>query len=677
MSAGQTRSADTTPRWVGLVLFLIPLVLYAKVADHGFLETYDDGSYVTENPRVRDGFSTDGIVWSFTEAHSANWHPLTWLSHMLDCQVFGLDAGKHHLVSVFLHALATLLCYRALTALTGVGWSSALVALIFAVHPLRVESVAWVAERKDVLSGVFFFWMLLAYARYREEPTTRGMGKVALALGLGLMSKPMLVSGPAVLCLWDLWPRNEKAPTRPGTGEADLGRTWFLEKWPLWLLVAVSSLVTVLAQRSGGAIRTLESITLVERLANTPLSYVEYLGRNFWPQGLAFYYPHPAIVDPGSLGLAREDVIVAALALLVVTVLFVRLRHTRPWLMVGWLWYLGMLVPVIGLLQVGSHRLADRYTYLPLVGIYVLLVWEARARLAGARPAVVRTAWSLALALALAFAARTRAELDFWREEEPLYERAIAVTENNWTAHSNLGLLVQKRATERIARGELEEGRRELEEARNHYLRVLEITPNQADVHNNLGGIHLTLGESAAAARQLEFALTIRPTFLEALLTRGLLHELAKDPPAAERMYRRALEAHPDEAAANYKLGDALHLQGRDSEAAEAYRQALRLDRLLPELQILRASCLGLVWAMATSSDTRLRDPLRAAGLVEVYQRARGGRLQPRDLRIVAAVQAANGQLQQAIATAQRALSSEPAVAADLEEYRAGRALYR
>jgi len=206
---------------------------------------------------------------------------------------------------------------------------------------------------------------------------------------------------------------------------------------------------------------------------------------------------------------------------------------------------------------------------------------------------------------------------------------------------------------------------------------VLEITPNQADVHNNLGGIHLTLGESAAAARQLEFALTIRPTFLEALLTRGLLHELAKDPPAAERMYRRALEAHPDEAAANYKLGDALHLQGRDSEAAEAYRQALRLDRLLPELQILRASCLGLVWAMATSSDTRLRDPLRAAGLVEVYQRARGGRLQPRDLRIVAAVQAANGQLQQAIATAQRALSSEPAVAADLEEYRAGRALYR
>jgi len=677
MSAEKARRPEAPPRWVGLALFLIPLLVYAGVADHGFLETYDDGSYVTENPRVRDGFSAGGIVWAFTEAHSANWHPLTWLSHMLDCQLFGLDAGKHHLVNVLLHALATLLCYRALKALTGAGWCSALVALFFAVHPLRVESVAWVAERKDVLSGVFFFWMLLAYARYREGPSPRGMWRVALPLGLGLMSKPMLVSGPAVLCLWDLWPRDEQAPARPGNGGAGLARTWLLEKWPLWLFVVVSSLVTVLAQRSGGAIRTLESITLVERLANTPLSYVEYLARSFWPQGLAFYYPHPAIVDPGALGLARVDVLVATLCLLVVTALFIRLRRTRPWLVVGWLWFLGMLVPVIGLLQVGSHRLADRYTYLPLVGIYVLLVWEARARLTGARPAVVRTAWSLALALALAFAARTRAELEFWREEEPLYERAIAVTEKNWTAHSNLGLIVQKRATERIARGELEEGRRELEQARNHYMRVLEITPNQADVHNNLGGIHLTLGETAEAARQLELALAIRPSFLEALLTRGLLHELARDAQAAERTYRRALEAHPDEAAAHYKLGDALHLQGRDPEAAKAYRQALGLDPRLPELQIHRASCLGIVWALATSHDEDLRDPLRAAGLIEGYQRARGGRLQPRDLRVVAAVQAANGQLEQAVATAQRALTSVPSVAADLREYREGKALYR
>jgi len=670
---GSPGRPQTVSRWLGIVLFLIPLALYAKTKDHSFLRTYDDGSYITENPLVRDGFSLRGVTWAFTEPHSANWHPLTWLSHMLDCQLFGLNAGKHHLVNALLHAIASLLCFRALLAATGARWCSAFVALFFAVHPLRVESVAWVAERKDVLSGVFFFWMLLAYARYARAPSPREMWKVALPLALGLMSKPMLVTGPAVLCLLDLWPLGRV------TGERRKGFDWLVEKWPLWLLIGLSSFVTVLAQRAGGAIRTLESISLVERLANTPLAYVEYLTKSVWPSGLAFYYPHPAIAHPGTLSLTNPLVLGASAGLVGITLLFFRLVRTRPWLLVGWLWFLGMLVPVIGLLQVGAHRMANRYAYLPLVGIYILIAWELRARLHARGTALIRAVAAVALLLATGFATRSWLEIDTWRDEETLYRRALAVTEGNWTAHSNLGVLVQERGNQLMAAGKTAAGRKQLEQAREHYEAVLEIAPRQADAHNNLGGLHLTLGASDLAARELDLALRIRPAFLEARLTRGLVHEMLGQYEQAQSHYRQATQDHPEEALAHYKLGDVLYLQGKEDAATRSYLAALRFDPRIPELQIARTACLGIVWAMATRANPDMRDPKRALLLITSFQRARRGKLSSDHVRVLAAVQAANGKTDEALQSIQRAQGLSGAkrqrLEADAAIYRAGKAL--
>lgn len=679
---------------VALVLFLTPLALYAKVHGHEFLKTYDDGSYVTENPIVRDGLSLEGLAWAFTETHSANWHPLTWLSHMLDCQLFGLDAGKHHLVNVLLHGIACVLCLRALKALSGNLWCSAGVALFFAIHPLRVESVAWIAERKDVLSGVFFFWTLLSYAHFARDPKPRGMWRVALPCALGLMSKPMLVTLPAVLVLLDIWPLGRfkgsvcgavkgreptASPTLPSgrTGASTGGFVLLAEKWPLWALAVATALITFLAQRAGGAIRTLESITWEERLANAPLAYIEYLWKSVWPGGFAFYYPHPAIVDPDGFRFASIEVWSAFGALLALTLVILRLVRTRPWLTVGWLWFLGMLVPVIGLLQVGSHRMANRYAYLPLVGIYIAIAWELRSRVT---PRAIRPVALVLGATAVFFSARTWFEIDHWHDGETLYERALSVTEKNWAAHNNLGYLLQDRGNRLLASGALAEGRAELERARRHYQSVLAIAPDQSDAHGNLGGLYMTLGEPERAAEELRTALRIRPTFLEARLNLGKIHEQKRAYEKAQEQYERAVADHPWEARAYLKLGDARYEQEDLASATGAYRKALSLDPRLPETQLLNlASCSGLAWILATSADPSMRDERRAHALMTNFERTMGGRLSWSQLRTLAAAQAANGLFDRALESLDRALSRSGArtdlLQADRRAYGAGKPL--
>lgn len=431
---------------LALGLAALTFAAYFSVLSNGFV-SYDDGKYVTENPHLRAGLSTDTVVWAFTTFRASNWHPLTWLSHAFDVQLYGMNPLGHHLTSLLLHIANVVLLYWLLFRMTTSPWKSAFVAALFAVHPLHVESVAWVAERKDVLST--FFWMLtmLAYVRYAESPSAGCYLPVIILFAIGLLAKPMLVTLPLVLLLLDYWPLR-RGPI--------LGR--LTEKIPLLVLAAGSCVVTFVAQRSGGSVADLGRFTLAERIGNALVSYVTYIGKAFWPSKLACFYPHP-----GS-GLPAWQPILAAVGLIGFTGIVIKLSVRRPYLLTGWLWYLVALVPVIGFVQVGFQAMADRYTYIPLIGIFVMIAWgipesmgaceyegvSARkrppARSRPLRHSQTRTpthshtllAATAALVLAV-LAWRTSVEVRYWHDEVTLFERALAVTHGNYVAHNNLG----------------------------------------------------------------------------------------------------------------------------------------------------------------------------------------------------------------------------------------------
>ena len=354
---------QTTPNrcWLSvsicLSLAVLTWIVFGQTLWHDFIN-YDDPRYVYENAKITGGLSISGISWAFTHIHSLNWHPLTTISHMLDCQLYGLKAGWHHFTNVLLHTLAAMLLFLTLQRMTGAVWQSAFVAAVFAIHPLRVESVAWVAERKDVLSGVFFMLTLLAYANYVRVPRVRGYLVVVLLFACGLMSKPMLVTLPFVLLLLDYWPLDRIK-----------GQLWkrVAEKIPLIVLSAVSSVITFLVQK--GAVGQTEELPIFERINNAVVSYVLYIWQMLWPVNLAVFYPHPENRLP------LWEIVCCLLVLMCITVAAIALRTRRPYLFTGWLWYLGMLVPVIGLVQVGWQGRADRYTYLPQIGLYIAATW--------------------------------------------------------------------------------------------------------------------------------------------------------------------------------------------------------------------------------------------------------------------------------------------------------------
>jgi Flp pilus assembly protein TadD len=558
-AAMPSRPGGLNNRWLvpGVCIFLVAIIwaVFGQTLRYGFVN-FDDEKYVYENPDVTGGLSFKGIAWAFTHVHAANWHPLTWISHMLDCQFYGLNPGGHHFTNLLLHTTATILLFLVLRRMTGALWRSAFVAALFAIHPLHVESVAWVSERKDVLSGLFFMLTLGAYVRYVQLP--RSINRylmVALMLALGLMSKPMLVTLPFVLLLLDYWPLGRVATLTGHRHQFPIPRPIILEKLPWFGLAAASCLVTIFAQHE--AIKSFETISLPLRAGNALISCVAYVRQMFWPAGMAVFYPF----SPGVVEISK--VILASVLLAGITTGVFLLRRHRPYLLTGWLWYVGMLVPVIGLLQVGTQARADRYTYLPQIGLYLALTWAVADFCAGWRHRrLVLGSCSAGILVALIFCAR--AQTAYWRNSESLWTHTLACNSNNLVAHTDLGFAL------------LQQGR--VDEANVHFQQALQIRPGYADAHFNLGVALFRKGNVDEAIAHFQQALEIKPDDAEAHLALG--NALLQQGRVEEAMvhFRTALEIEPDNAEAHCALGNALLQQGRVDEATVQFRTALEIE---------------------------------------------------------------------------------------------------
>jgi protein O-mannosyl-transferase len=547
-----------------LALLLVTAVIfaYAQVRDFGFVN-FDDGEYVYDNPRVAAGITRDGLVWAFTAVHSANWHPLTWLSHMLDCELFGLDAGWHHLTNVVLHGFSTLCLYGALCAMTAAPLRSAFVAALYAVHPLHVESVAWVAERKDVLSAFFWTSAMWAYAGYARQPSFRRYLGVAVLFVLGLLAKPMVVTLPAALLLLDVWPLG-RTPLTSSVGAPLPKRSYralLVEKLPLFALSAIASAVTFQAQRGSGAMATLEALPIAIRVENAVVAYATYLWKTLSPAGLAVFYPYR---NP----LPLSEVLLSAGALLAISVLALRTFARHPYFLVGWLWYLGTLVPVIGLIRVGEQSSADRFTYLPHIGIFMAVAWGVPALVAD-RPRVRKWLAPLAIAIVVGCVLATRVQLDHWRNSATLFERALAVTERNHVAETNLAMAL------------LEQDR--VDEALEHARAAIGIRPRDPKVHVNLGAALVRKGEADDARAAYDRALAIDPANSMAHFDLALLLSEQGRWEESLQQYGEVLRIDPNYAKAHSGLGWVLARLGRTEEATSSFRAAIAIDpRLAP-----------------------------------------------------------------------------------------------
>jgi protein O-mannosyl-transferase len=548
--------ADGQPVIAGIVCTLLAAIVFlvfGQTVRHEFIN-FDDQEYVYENPRITSGLSLDGIRWAFTHVHAGNWHPLTSISHQLDSQLYGLQPWGHHLTNVLLHAAAAVFLFLALWQLTGALWPSGFVAAVFAIHPLRVESVAWVAERKDVLSGVFFMLTLWAYARYvRSNRPSSGRYMIALVLfALGLMCKPTLVTLPFVLLLLDYWPlrrvavKSSTLKTRcsareyPAShrGENSSGRTplpkkllgyLLVEKVPFFVLSAASCVATLLAQER--ALIALHQLTFGDRLANALVSYVAYLGQMIWPAGFAVVYPYPQ----GGWNIVQT--ILAFLVLMIISVVFFVWRVRYPFLLVGWLWFLGMLAPIIGIVQVGTQARADRYTYLSQIGLYLLVTWGAMAlcvKWRRSRDVLI----AIALLIVTGLMAESYFQTSFWRDSETLWNQTLDHTSNNYIAYNNLGRAV------------MQKGR--LDEAVDHFRKAIEISDYPA-AHHNLG--------YASAHYNLGYALARKGNWADAIVS-----------------FQTAIRVRPNYSEAHSNLAFSLSKLGRTDEALAEFREALRLD---------------------------------------------------------------------------------------------------
>jgi tetratricopeptide (TPR) repeat protein len=575
-------------RAVCIALFCGTLLLFSRAVGHNFLDC-DDPDYVTKNVHVQAGLTWAGVRWAFTSGAAANWFPLTWLSHMLDWQLFGNDPHGHHATNILWHALSAVMAFLALRRLTGAFWTSAVSAALFAWHPLRVESVAWVAERKDVLSVFFGLLALWAYARYAEESKVQGpkskvfYGLTLGAFAIGLMCKPMLVTLPFLLLLLDWWPLKRFTIY-------DLRFTiqrLVLEKIPFFLLTVASCLITYQVQKAGNAVT--ESFGLGTRLVNAVVSVACYLGKFFWPFNLAVGYPFPNHQPV-------TTVAGAALLVLAITGLALWQWRRRPCLLTGWLWFLGILVPVIGIVQVGLQAMADRYTYLPILGLQLALLWTLREV---ALPSAVRRFVPAAVALMLAgCAARTWNQLGVWQNSNTLYEHALAVTKDNYLAHGYLATtllneghfdeagLHLRRAVEikpdyaaaRHRLGVALEKMGRTDEALATYLELLKIRPNYADAQYNVGVILLNRNQPAEAITHFQAVLRQKPDHDSAYVALGIATAQLGRPQEAIADYEQALALNPFNAEAYYNQANALVSLNRDQEALAHYEKALQLN---------------------------------------------------------------------------------------------------
>ena len=491
--------------WIVIPLLLaITLAVFWPVQSHGFIR-HDDDAYVYENPHVNTGLTFANISWALTAVHAYNWHPVTWISHMLDVQVYGLDPAGHHRTNLLLHLANVVMLYLALRRITGFGWRSGFVAVLFAIHPLHVEPVAWVAERKELLGTAFLLLAILAYARYVKQPGVRRYLAVFLLAALGLMSKPMLVTLPLVLLLLDYWPLR-----RMGSG-GKTPRELIIEKLPLFLLAGASAVITLVAQWRGGAVAALEGFPFGVRVANAALSYVRYLGKMFWPFHLAVPYPHP-----GS-NLPTWQIAGAAVLLILLTFAAVRVAAKHPYVTVGWLWYLITLFPVIGLIQVGEQAMADRYTYITLIGLFMILAWGIPAipgwavkRGKGRIKDSTLRRWapvSLGCISVVFLAAAARAQVGYWRDGITLFTHTLSVTKDNYLGHNHLGVASDDAGDPESAIAEFRKAlalapdfpvahynlgrvlmlRNKVEEAIGEFHTAIRLAPNDARSYHNLG----------------------------------------------------------------------------------------------------------------------------------------------------------------------------------------------
>ncbi|MFT7464065.1 MAG: hypothetical protein ACI9EF_002414 [Pseudohongiellaceae bacterium] len=525
MSPG--KQAAALPLVLALALAAITLLTYWPVREAGFVN-YDDDAYVTANAELQHGLSSESIAWAFSSdtTVASNWHPLTMLSHLTDVSLFGLEADGHHLTSLLFHAVNTVLLLLLLHALTGSLWCSAFVAALFALHPLNVQSVAWVSERKNVLSTFFWFSSLWAYARYARSHRLWLLGATAALLALGLMAKSMLVTLPCTLLLLDMWPLNR-------VGKVGWQRL-ILEKLPLFAIVALASLVTVNSQAGSDAM--LANIPFGYRLANAFSSYLTYLAQIAWPHPLSIFYPHPGS-EMTSTQLAFAGV--SAVVVVAVTTIVFRQRRKAPWALFGWLWFLGTLVPVIGLVQVGGQAVADRYTYVPALGVFIMVTWGME-RLS--RPwAQRRLLLSLSAALCLTlFAVRTRAEIQPWMNSEALFRHALQENPDNYLAHTNLGSALYERGLKN--------------EAMSHMAAAVKANSGYALAMANLGTLHAEAGQLKEAERLLLVAAYMAPETARAHTALGAVSIGLGKFQRAEIELRRALDIDPDFAAAHLNV---------------------------------------------------------------------------------------------------------------------------
>ena len=565
LEAPPTRGA--APSWlVSLVLIMLVLAVFGQTLGFGFTN-YDDPQYVMTNDRVQLGLSFEGLRWAFTSIEQANWFPLTWLSLMLDVEIAGVDPRMFHLTNLLLHVASTLLLFHLLDRASHARWRSAWVAALFAVHPLHVESVAWISERKDVLSALFWFLTMVLWLRWVERP---GMLRYALVIGsfaLGLLSKPMLVTLPLVLFLFDLWPLGRYRGTALGS------LVW--EKLPLLGLTVMSSAVTLIAQHAGGAVGSFDAYPLAARLTNAVVSYATYLQQTFWPTRLAVLYPHPGSEVPLASGL------LPALVLSAICVLVAMRWRSRPYLAVGWLWYLGTLFPVIGIVQVGLQARADRYTYLPLVGVFIMLAWgipdllgrlglletDGRAPMRSGRGSRLLVAGASATVAAAAWFAYL--QCGYWRDPILLFERTIEVTGENPVARYNLASSYFQR-----------NGPGDLERSLVHYTETIRIDPGYAAARNGLAGALMKLGRKEEAIMRWSELARIRPRSKKVLCNLcGALSQVGRLSEAEKRCVE-VLQIDPQAACAHYQLGRLGLQQERILEAESHLEAAVRIEPL-------------------------------------------------------------------------------------------------
>jgi protein O-mannosyl-transferase len=601
------------PMWlIAALLLLVTIALYWPATQCDFVN-YDDQDFVTANPHVQGALNWEGVKWAFGNTQqAAYWAPLMWLSHLLAWQLFGLNPWGHHLINVLLHAANTALVFLVFRRMTQATWRSLLLAALFGWHPLRVESVAWVTERKDVLSTLFWILTLWAYVRYAEvhglkskvqslKSKVHGPWSIFYLLSLccfalGLMSKQMLVTVPFVMLLLDYWPmRRLQLKTQDSRLKTSL--PLLLEKLPFFALAAVASLVTFGVQKHAGTLMPGQNLPLGARGANALVAYCRYLGKLFWPTDLAVFYPHPGHWPMG-------EVLLAGGLLLGISVLLMVKRRRYPFLLMGWLWFCGTLVPAIGLVQSGAQAMADRFTYVPSLGVLILAIWGAYELTSRWRYHVIALFVTGSAAL-LICAALTRQQIDYWQNSEALFRHALQVTEDNWVAHNNLGSALEKKG--------------QIDEAIRQYQDALRPAPDYALAHNNLGGALVKKGQIDAAIGQYQEALRLKPNYAEAhynlgaaLLNQGQIDE-------AIRQYQEALRVKPDYAEAHNNLGAAFLKKGQIDEAISQLQAALRLD---PDHAVARNN-LGIALVTKGQTDEAIRQFQEALRLQPNYVEAR------------------------------------------------------